>query len=109
MLPPTAELPPLALTLQGMWQAEGVVSDTNGLSFRGRRLFRSMQLMNFPRYIQREARDFFYLTARPLLPRSKPKGKRLVRPRDVASRLSSAARSAPFFNAINAPATRQPG
>lgn len=66
---PTAELPPLALTLQSMWQAEGTVSETTGLSFRGRRLFRSMQLMNFPRYIQREARDFFYLTARSLLPR----------------------------------------
>jgi hypothetical protein len=69
---PERELPPLALTLQGMWQAEGAVSDTSGLSFRGRRLFRSMQLMNFPRYIQRETRDFFYLTARTLLPRSKP-------------------------------------
>jgi hypothetical protein len=31
-------------------------------------MIRGMGHMLFPRYIQREARDFFYLTARPLLP-----------------------------------------
>src|SRR5690606_5404599 len=61
--------PPLALTLDHVWQAEGPVPDAPGLSFRGRRMFRAMQLMNFPRYIQRETRDFFYLTRRETLPR----------------------------------------
>lgn len=67
-LAPEAQLPTLALPLSTMWQAEGPLDDTPGYRFRGRRLFRSMQLMNFPRYIQRQARDFFYLTLRPALP-----------------------------------------
>ncbi len=61
-------LPPLAMPLSGMWQAEGIVPEAPGLRFRGRRMFRSMQLMNFPRYIQRGERDFFYLTLRKTLP-----------------------------------------
>ena len=61
------QLPPLALTLDSMWQAEGAVSHADGLRYRGRRMFRSMQLMNFPRFIGRESRDFFYLTARRLV------------------------------------------
>ncbi len=66
---PAAKLPPLALTLDQVWQAEGPVPEAPGLAFRGRRMFRAMQLMNFPRYIQRETRDFFYLTRRAVLPR----------------------------------------
>lgn len=65
---PTETLPPLGLPLSPMWQAEGPIDGAPGFNFRGRRLFRSMQLMNFPRYIQREARDFFYLTLRRRLP-----------------------------------------
>jgi hypothetical protein len=34
----------------------------------GRRMIRYMGLMNFPRYIGRESRDFFYLTLRHVLP-----------------------------------------
>jgi hypothetical protein len=62
------QLPSLAMPLSPMWQAEGQVEGAQAYRFRGRRLFRSMQLMNFPRYIQRQARDFFYLTLRPTLP-----------------------------------------
>lgn len=69
---PQADLPPFALTLDRVWQAEGAVPDAPDLAFRGRRMFRAMQLMNFPRYIQRETRDFFYLTRRQLLPRRNP-------------------------------------
>lgn len=65
---PGAELPTLGLPLDGMWQAEGDVEEAPGLRFRGRRLFKTMQLMNFPRYIQREARDFFYFAEKRLLP-----------------------------------------
>ncbi len=61
-------LPPLPDKLDGHWQAEGDVSGMPGWRFRGRRLIRNMQLMHFPRYIRRGARDFFYLTVRPLLP-----------------------------------------
>jgi hypothetical protein len=72
-------LPTLGLPLEAMWQAEGEVEDAPGFRFRGRRLFKTMQLMNFPRYIRREARDFFYLTQRRLLP-----GKPLVAGPDAA-------------------------
>jgi hypothetical protein len=40
----------------------------DGWRFRGRRMLRYMGLMNFPRYINREARDFFFLTLRHVLP-----------------------------------------
>ena len=39
-----------------------------GCVFRARRMIRGMGHMLFPRYIQREARDFFYLTSRSILP-----------------------------------------
>jgi hypothetical protein len=39
-----------------------------GYAFRSRRMIRAMGHMLFPRYIQREARDFFYLTQRSVLP-----------------------------------------
>jgi len=39
-----------------------------GWEFMGRRMIRLMALMNFPRYINPEARDFFYLTLRYVLP-----------------------------------------
>ena len=39
-----------------------------GYVFRARRMIRGMGHMLFPRYIQREARDFFYLTSRTILP-----------------------------------------
>jgi hypothetical protein len=94
---PEAELPPLALTLDRVWQAEGPVSDAPGLAFRGRRMFRAMQLMNFPRYIQRETRDFFYLTLRPTLPRpgwTIPPSSRDVYPPAVATRTTTLASGA---------------
>ena len=61
-------LKPLGRSLQADWEAEGRVPDMTGYVFRSRRMIRAMGHMLFPRYIQREARDFFYLTARPLLP-----------------------------------------
>lgn len=65
---PASELPRIGRTLQGDWEAEGPVPGLEGWNFRGRRMIRGMPLMNFPRYIQREARDFFYLTLRHVLP-----------------------------------------
>jgi hypothetical protein len=59
---------PLGRPLQSDWEAEGRVPDMAGYLFRARRMIRAMGHMLFPRYIQREARDFFYLTARQLLP-----------------------------------------
>ncbi len=64
----TAEMPPLSGKLDGHWQTEGDVPDMPGYRFRGRRLIRNLQLMHFPRYIRRSARDFFYLTLKPVLP-----------------------------------------
>jgi hypothetical protein len=65
---PAAELPPLPFALDKNWQAEGEVSGLPGYRFRGRRMFDQMQLMQFPRYINRGSRDFFYLTERQLVP-----------------------------------------
>jgi hypothetical protein len=65
---PEGHLAPLGRALQPDWEAEGKVADMPGYVFRSRRMIRSMGHMLFPRYIQREARDFFYLTMRPLLP-----------------------------------------
>jgi hypothetical protein len=62
------ELPPISDKLDGHWQTEGDVSDMPGFRFRGRRLVRNLQLMHFPRFIRRGARDYFYLMLRPLLP-----------------------------------------
>lgn len=61
-------LPPLGRRLQSDWEAEGPVPEMPGYVFRSRRMIRAMGHMLFPRYIQREARDFFYLTSRSILP-----------------------------------------
>jgi hypothetical protein len=65
---PEGQLAPMARPLQGDWEAQGKVPDMPGYVFRGRRMIRGMGHMLFPRYIQREARDFFYLTSRSILP-----------------------------------------
>jgi hypothetical protein len=63
-----AEVPPLDRPVHTDWEAEGEVQGMDGYRYRGRRFIRGMGLMNFPRYIRRESRDFFYMTLRPLLP-----------------------------------------
>lgn len=65
---PQGMFPPLDHPLRGDSEAEGTVPDVAGLAFRTRRMIRGMGGMLFPRYIQRQARDFFYLTARAVLP-----------------------------------------
>jgi hypothetical protein len=67
-LAPAPELGPVGRALQSDWEAEGPVPGLEGWNFRGRRMIRGMPLMNFPRYSHREARDFFYLTLRHVLP-----------------------------------------
>ncbi len=47
---------------------EGDISGLDGWKFRARRFIKGMGLMNFPRYIKREGRDFFYMTLRQMLP-----------------------------------------
>ena len=56
---------PAPVSLDPAWQARGAVPDAPGYEFLARRMTRRMPLMNFPRYIHREQRDFFYLTLRP--------------------------------------------
>jgi hypothetical protein len=58
--------------VQSDWEAEGPVTGLPGWNFRGRRMIRYMPLMNFPRFIHREQRDFFYLTLRHVLPGTDP-------------------------------------
>ncbi len=65
---PEGALAPMARPLQGDWEAAGKVPDMGGYVFRARRMIRGMGHMLFPRYIQRDARDFFYLTSRSILP-----------------------------------------
>ncbi len=68
---PAAELEALGRPIQTDWEAEGDVPGLDGWKFRGRRLIRGMGLMHFPRYIKREARDYFYMTLRHVLPGAK--------------------------------------
>ena len=65
---PVGRMAPLARRLQSDWEADGEVPDMRGYVFRSRRMIRAMGHMLFPRYIQRESRDFFYLTSRSILP-----------------------------------------
>jgi hypothetical protein len=62
------KLPDLGRRLDDLWEARGRVPGMAGWEFMGRRMIRLMALMNFPRYIGTEQRDFFYLTLRPVLP-----------------------------------------
>ena len=65
---PAGTLPKLTRPLDDVFEARGPVPGMAGWEFMGRRMIRLMALMNFPRYINTEARDFFYLTLRHLLP-----------------------------------------
>ena len=65
---PVGTLPKLGRPLDEVSEARGPVPGMAGWEFMGRRMIRLMALMNFPRYVNTEARDFFYLTLRHLLP-----------------------------------------
>lgn len=64
----TSAFLPLGRPLQTDWEYEGTIKDLPDFRFRARRMVKSMGHILFPRYIQRDARDFFYLTARTVLP-----------------------------------------
>lgn len=65
---PASTFKPLGRPLQPDWEYEGAVKDMPEFKFRARRMTKSMGHILFPRYIQRDARDFFYLTTRTVLP-----------------------------------------
>ncbi|MCL2725620.1 MAG: hypothetical protein FWD69_14395 [Polyangiaceae bacterium] len=65
---PAKNFQPLPRPLQSDWEYEGSLKDMPELKFRARRMVKSMGHILFPRYIHRDARDFFYLTTRPVLP-----------------------------------------
>ncbi len=65
---PESEIGALGRPVSWDWEREGDVPEMDGWKFRARRLIRGMGLMNFPRYIRREGRDYFYLTLRYVLP-----------------------------------------
>ncbi|HVJ95039.1 MAG TPA: hypothetical protein VM580_34910 [Labilithrix sp.] len=65
---PASTFEPLGRPLQADWEYEGSVKDMPEFKFRARRMTKGMGHILFPRYIQRDARDFFYLTARNVLP-----------------------------------------
>ena len=64
---PKGTLPLLERKLDPSWEARGDVADMSGWEFLGRRMIRSMHLMNFPRYGRTDSRDFLYLTHREIL------------------------------------------
>lgn len=65
---PAASFKGLGRPLQPDWEYEGTVKELPDFKFRSRRMTKSMGHIQFPRYIQRDARDFFYLTTRTVLP-----------------------------------------
>jgi hypothetical protein len=65
---PAGTLPKLSRALDDVSEARGPIPGMAGWEFMGRRMIRLMALMNFPRYINTEQRDFFYLTLRHILP-----------------------------------------
>lgn len=65
---PDESFAPLGRPLQADWEFEGNIRDMPGFRYRARRMIKGMMHMNFPQYIQRDARDFFYLTLRNMLP-----------------------------------------
>ena len=65
---PASTFQPLGRPLQKDWEHEGAVKDMPEFKFRSRRMIKSMGHILFPRYIQRDSRDFFYLTVRNVLP-----------------------------------------
>ena len=62
------KLPDLGRPLDAMWESKGQVHGLPGYEFLSRLLIRKMPLMGFPRYLNLNTRDFFYLTQRALLP-----------------------------------------
>ncbi|HYO97483.1 MAG TPA: hypothetical protein VER33_23385 [Polyangiaceae bacterium] len=65
---PKGTLPKVNRALEPLWEAQGPVPGMPGWEFLSRRMIKYMALMNFPRYVHTESRDFFYLTLRHLLP-----------------------------------------
>ncbi|HEX2873228.1 MAG TPA: hypothetical protein VHP33_18345 [Polyangiaceae bacterium] len=65
---PKGTLPKLTRKLDEGWEARGAVPGLQGWEFMSRRMMKFMALMNFPRYVNVEQRDFFYLTLREILP-----------------------------------------
>jgi hypothetical protein len=65
---PAKSWTPLGRKLQEDWEFEGTIKEIPEFNFRARRMIKGMRHMNFPQYIQRDGRDFFYLTQRPVLP-----------------------------------------
>jgi hypothetical protein len=65
---PATTWQPLGRKLQEDWEYEGTFKELPEFKYRARRMIKGMQEMNFPQYIHRDGRDFFYLTERPVLP-----------------------------------------
>lgn len=65
---PKGTLPIPKRRLSEDWEARGNVPGLQGWEFMSRRMMKFMALMNFPRYVNVEQRDFFYLTLRSILP-----------------------------------------
>lgn len=59
--------PPPVAAVHGEYEYDGAFPGARGYHLRARRAVRSMQ-MRFPRYVERDPRDFFYLVLRPTLP-----------------------------------------
>ncbi len=65
---PAATWKPLERKLQSDWEWEGQLDSFPDTKIRARRMVKGMGHINFPQYVHVDARDFFYLTTRALLP-----------------------------------------
>lgn len=65
---PTSTWADLGRPIQQDWEWEGTFRELPDFHVRARRMIKGMMHMNFPQYIHRDGRDFFYLTQRPVLP-----------------------------------------
>jgi hypothetical protein len=59
--------PPLGRPL-GEMEYDGPIERGSGFTFRSRLAVKTMSPLRFPRYLQRDPRDFFFMTLKPVLP-----------------------------------------
>jgi hypothetical protein len=64
---PQVAPPPLGRALGDM-EFEGKVEQSLGYTFRARLAVKTMSPQRFPRYLQRDGRDYFFLSLKPVLP-----------------------------------------
>ena len=63
-----AAAPKLGRALDPKSEFEGALMQAEGVTFRARKAIKTMTPLRFPRYLERDPRDFFFLSLKPVLP-----------------------------------------